>query len=229
MRLDEFRALLEDDLAWREDEIRQLRNLLLGDVDREEWAVASLRALLVMQYAHLEGFTQYSLSLYVEAVNSRSLAMRNLRPELTAAALSNEFRALRGGEQTADDSIGALTRRAERQVSFVKKILGGLDGSVNIDPDAAVSLEMNLGADVLRKNLKLVGIPHEEVEQGAFSAIEFIRRVRNDIAHGGRKERIEPGQFEAHSRRAEQFMNDLVRTMSRALGQRWYRLEHAPR
>jgi hypothetical protein len=82
---------------------------------------------------------------------------------------------------------------------------------------------MNLSADVLRRQLFMLGIPSDEIDRGQYSALEFVRRTRNDIAHGDRKERIVPGEFLAYTRKSEQFMSDLTRLLMEAARDEWYR------
>ncbi|WP_189097238.1 MAE_28990/MAE_18760 family HEPN-like nuclease [Streptomyces kronopolitis] len=217
-----MRAQLEEDMAWRLDELRHLFNHLLGDVSPEEASVYSLRAILVMQYAHLEGFTRNALSLYVSAVNSRSLPVKQLKPELMAAALAIEFDTLRKGAGVSEE--GKLTSRARHQISFVKRIQELSDGPVSIAAEVAVSMEMNLGSDVLKRSLVSLGIPVDRVAKEQYSSIEFVKRVRNDIAHGSRKEKISGGMFSVHMKKCEEFMNGLSRVLTQALSEEWFRL-----
>ncbi|MGI5162157.1 MAE_28990/MAE_18760 family HEPN-like nuclease [Microbispora sp. CA-102843] len=222
----DLRAQLEDDLAWRLDELRHLRNQLIGALGRDQWPIASMRAILVMQYAHLEGFSHNAFSLYVDAINTCRLDAKALHPHLFATALVPEFDAVRlgaGGDQESEH--GRLTRRARSQVAFVTKILQLSESPLTIEADAAVSMEMNFGADVLRRTLYRLGIPESEVSKHYYESLEFVRRTRNDIAHGSRKEKIEPGLFDAHRRKCEQFMNDLARLISRAIANEWYKAD----
>ena len=223
MDYEALRALLEEDLAWRLDELRHLRNSLLGDVEREAWSVTALRTILVMQYAHLEGFAHNAFRLYVDAVNNRALKADQLRPELFACALVPDFDALRLGGNEQESSEGRLTRRANMQFRFVQRVRKLGSEEVVIDADHAVSMEMNFGADVLRRTLFMLGIPESEVDRSYFSSLEFVRRARNDIAHGARRERIEAGLFEAHQKKCEQFMSDLSRLIGSAVRHEWYR------
>ncbi|MEV5786954.1 MAE_28990/MAE_18760 family HEPN-like nuclease [Streptomyces sp. NPDC052287] len=223
MKVSEMRAQLEEDMAWRLDEIRHLFNHLLGDVKPEDASVYSLRALLVMQYAHLEGFTRNALSLYVSAVNSHSLPVKELQPELMAAALAGEFDTFRKGASSGEEE-GRLTSRARHQIAFVKKLQELIDGPVSIAAEVAVSMEMNLGSDVLKRALVSLGIPIEKVDNDQYSSIEFVKRVRNDIAHGSRKEKISGGMFSAHMKKCEEFMNGLSRVLTQALSEEWFRL-----
>ncbi|WP_147304357.1 MAE_28990/MAE_18760 family HEPN-like nuclease [Streptomyces sp. M7] len=224
MNPSEMRAQLEEDMAWRLDEIRHLVNHLLGGVAPEEASVYSLRAILVMQYAHLEGFTRNALSLYVSAVNARSLPVKELKPELMAAALAAEFDGLGKVPNASNEEEGRLTNRARRQIAFVRKLQELIDGPVSIASEVAVSMEMNLGSDVLKRALVSLGIPVEKVEGDQYSSIEFVKRVRNDIAHGSRKENISGGMFNAHLKKCEQFMNGLSRVLTQALSEEWFRL-----
>jgi hypothetical protein len=224
----ELRAQLEEDLAWRLDELRHLRNDLLGNVEPDNWPVSAIRAILVMQYAHLEGFTRNAFSLYVTAINARRLHSMDLHTNLFASALIPEFDALRlgSGEQESED--GRLTRRARSQVSFIQRFRQLSQGILSIDPDAAVSMEMNFGTDVLRRTLYRLGIPETEVSKSYYQSLEFVRRARNDIAHGSRRERIPPGLFEAHRSKCEQFMKDLARLITTAAVHEWYRASARP-
>lgn len=220
----ELRAQLEDDLAWRLDELRHLRNELLGAREPSDWPVSAMRAILVMQYAHLEGYAQNAFSLYVRAINDQQLSAKILHPNLFACALSREFDEMRlgsGNDQETED--GRLMRRAKQQVAFVERMRVLADQILTIEADVAVSMEMNFGSDVLRRTLYRLGIPSDVVNRSHFTSLEFVRKARNDIAHGSRKERIEPGLFDAHRRKCEQFMNDLTRLITTAVDGEWYR------
>ncbi|GLZ31410.1 hypothetical protein Lesp02_35980 [Lentzea sp. NBRC 105346] len=224
MNISELRSQLEEDLAWRLDELRHLRNSLLGSIDRDNWPVAAVRAILVMQYAHLEGFTRQAFSVYVSAINERQLVANDVQASVFASALVAEFDALRlgsGGDQESDE--GRLTRRAKTQVEFVEKLRRLNEGPLVIDASSAVSMEMNFGRDVLRRTLFRLGIPEDAVSKEYYNSLEFVRTMRNDIAHGTRKNRIEPGLFEAHRAKCEAFMNDLARVITSAVTNEWFR------
>ncbi|QWB24226.1 MULTISPECIES: MAE_28990/MAE_18760 family HEPN-like nuclease [Streptomyces] len=220
-----MRAQLEEDLAWRLDELRHLRNQLLGDSKRESWTAAAMRTILVMQYAHLEGFTRNSFHVYVTAINEASLNASELQPQLLASALASEFTALRrnvGADDDKDDE-GRLTRRAQNEVAFTSKLLDVMAVPLTLTAEEAVSMEMNMGRDVLRRCLYLLAIPGDKVNKHQYNAIEFVKNARNDIAHGSRKERFSPALFEAHREKCEQFMRDLMRVITLAATEQWYK------
>ncbi|GAA1105209.1 hypothetical protein GCM10009579_24640 [Streptomyces javensis] len=178
-----------------------------------------MRAILVMQYAHLEGFTRNAFSLYVSVVNSRKVNAVQLKPQLLAAALGPEFDALRknkGENEDEEEEEGKLTRRARNHVSFLQRLNELTAGHLEISAETAISMEMNLGRDVLRRCLYMLAIPMDEVSRAQYSSIEFVKNARNDIAHGSRKDRISSGMFKAHTVKCEQFMKDLTRIITSA-------------
>lgn len=226
MDASDARAQIESDLAWRLDEIRYLRNELIGNHDKQTWPVAAMRSILVMQYAHLEGFARNAFSVYVDAVNSCNLNSREVHPNLFASALVPEFEAVRAGVSSDSEGEHArLTRRARTQVEFIAKVRQLEKEPCLIEVESAVSMEMNFGSDVFRRTLFRLGIPEAEVSRAYYSSLEFVRKMRNDIAHGSRRERIAPGEFEAHQQQCERFMGDLAQLISRAIVDEWFRAE----
>ncbi len=224
MNIADLRAELEEDLAWRLDELRHLRNDLLGARMPADWPVSALRAILVMQYAHLEGYSRNAFTLYVMAVNSQQLKSQELKPHLFASACTTEFEALRLPSPDTESEDGKLTRRAKKQLEFVERLRQLHDSVVTIDPDAAISMEMNFGRDVLRRTLFRLGIPDSAVSRSYLDSLEFVRNTRNDIGHGNRKERIPASLFQAHQRKCEQFMRDLGRLITTAVTSEYFRV-----
>ncbi|MGW4032497.1 MAE_28990/MAE_18760 family HEPN-like nuclease [Streptomyces sp. NPDC004838] len=225
MNIADLKAELEEDLVWRLDELRHLKNRLLGDEPRDQWSAASMRTILVMQYAHLEGFTRNAFAVYVDVINSESLMVKDMQPQLMAAALTEEFDAVRKNVNSDGDKDedGRLTRRAKNQVAFVEKMHAIADSPVTLVSEVVASMEMNLGRDVLRRCLYMLAIPGSQVPKAQYSAIEFVKNARNDIAHGSRKERISVGMFDAHRQKCEQFMKDLIRLITLAASSGWFR------
>lgn len=226
MDVAELRTQLEEDLTWRLDELRLLRNDLLGNLEQSSWPAHSLRALLVMQYAHLEGLTQNSFHLYIRVINECKLPVAELHANLLATALVSDFKSLRTGAISGDDEDSESTylKRAKRHVSFVERVRVATRGPLYVDPDHAVSMEMNLGSDVLRKTLYMVGIPDSAMDGGYLSSLEFVRRARNDVGHGARTEAISINLFDAHMRKCESFMNHIVRIVTTAVAEEWFRI-----
>lgn len=218
---------LEEDLAWRSDEVRYLRNGLLADVEEAEWPVSGMRAILVMQYAHLEGFTRHALITYVRALNHLKLGSDSAQPHLVAAALVAEFNAMRSGQVTSegreDGEEGRLMRRARREVRFVERLRDVSFEPLLLSERDIVSMESNLGRDVLQRSLFRVAIPPSEVPSNKYGALEFVKNARNDIAHGSRRQRLEPRDFSRQMDTTRELMEDLARLVRRAFRDQWYK------
>lgn len=221
MTVDQLAAEIEAELAWRIAELRHLRNTLLGE--EEDPPIAAMRTLMVMQYAHLEGFARTALALYVSAVNLTEIDTKAAQAHLAAAALADEFERLRrNGVAGQSSEDGPLTTRAKNQVAFLLKMRTLASRPLIIDEKHAVSTEANLGSDVLQRLLFRLAIPPGEITSSQYKALDFVKNARNDIAHGDRKVRLEPNKFRAHLAKSEQLMNDLSRLIGRAFREKWY-------
>ena len=64
----EFRSDMEDSLSWRVNEFLALKNLLRSDNN-----IPIVKTLIVMLYAHFEGFFKDCLECYIKYINSTDL------------------------------------------------------------------------------------------------------------------------------------------------------------
>jgi hypothetical protein len=185
MTVESLRAQLEDDRTGRLDEIRRLRNLMadMDDKAKDEFR----RTLLVMMYAHFEGFCKTALVAYVLAINSLKIASGSAAPEIVAAGWTRRFMRLENPNlkcdifrrELPDDS--QLHRFARRR-DFVAELPKFMNSVVDI-PDDIVDMESNLTPVVLRKNLFRLGLDFTIADQFAGQLDELLNR-RNGICHG---------------------------------------------
>jgi MAE_28990/MAE_18760-like HEPN len=68
VNLEEIRAELESEQTWRQDEIRFFRNQPVS-LSNSSQQMQFRRALVLMLYAHYEGFSKFAFLQYVKAVN----------------------------------------------------------------------------------------------------------------------------------------------------------------
>src|SRR5260370_38879287 len=97
MTLNEVWDQLETDMAWRQDELRALSNLqtaMKHDTEKGRFR----RALLVMLYAHVEGFCKIAFLTYINAVNKAAMSCNAATEPLVAAAFADVFHALTYGD-----------------------------------------------------------------------------------------------------------------------------------
>lgn len=90
---------MEAERAWREEEMRFLQNQCkdLSDGDREV-----LTCVILMAYAHVEGFTKFALLSYIRCVNSSGLRCDEVVDSIAAASLNDVFLALSNPEKKSD-------------------------------------------------------------------------------------------------------------------------------
>jgi hypothetical protein len=221
MNVVELRALLEQEATWRDEELRLMRNALAGQGLGEEDATYC-RTLLVMTYAHLEGFVKQALSVYVGMLNAESYTCGQLVEPLAASTLAVQMKLMRNPlvavPQTVLDLELKLQRQAEREVDLVRKVREH-DGHVAVlDADDLTATDSNLSPAVLRRNLYRLGLD-PEVLATHHNGLAFLLRTRNDIAHGKRTETIPPAQFRAAVAAAQGVMNALPQVLYSAC--RW--------
>ena len=82
----EFRSDMEDSLSWRVNEFLALKNLL-----RSDNSIPIVKTLIVMLYAHFEGFFKDCLECYIKYINSTELTLSNFSDTIITASLSREY------------------------------------------------------------------------------------------------------------------------------------------
>lgn len=100
-KLLDIRAQLEEELTWRRDEIRLLRNQL-SNIRKENDQRRYRKALIVMLYSHYEGFCSTAFQIYIKAINDARLKRRELNHHLAACSFSKEFDQYENKERKPD-------------------------------------------------------------------------------------------------------------------------------
>lgn len=201
MNLDEFQASIEMDKSWREDELRFYNNIQ-AKLELEQ-RMLFRKSIICIIYAHIEGFVHFSFSLYIESINSLNLKCREVHSAIAAAALNEEFLALKNPDKKSslfsrafpDD---AKLHRMCREIEFIEKSLVVQEKSVRI-PKKYINTESNVGPDVLRKLLYQVGLTFDDFEI-IKNDLNKLLTARNNVAHGKHKEGINDSDFEAYKR-----------------------------
>jgi hypothetical protein len=145
--------------------------------------------LVILTYAHLEGFTKFVLFAYTSSINSMKLRCSNAAVPIAAASLSRVFAALRNPDskheffkrKMPDD---AKLHLVAREHAFVGEFDQVYAQDVEIS-DALIDTKSNLSPDVLRKLLFQLGLPYGKVDEHQ-TTISKLLGVRNSITHGDR-------------------------------------------
>jgi hypothetical protein len=224
MNLAELRAELEADRAWREEEIRAFQNWGAALSDEEELK-RYRRALVLLLYAHYEGFCKFAFALYVSAVNRLGISCGAAAYSIAAASLADLFRELRNPNKKSDLFRRDLPDDAKlhqfaRDREFMERTSEVDKHPVNI-PDDVVDTESNLTPVVLKKNLYRLGLPHEQFEEYK-DDINCLLRVRNEIAHGSFKGGVDSKLYEKVRAAAFTIMSGLGAGIMKALSDKAY-------
>lgn len=197
MNADEFRATLETDLAWRQEEIAFFKNQLnyISENNKNRYR----KSLVLILYSHLEGYIKLSLQTYIQYINSLGLTRNMVKVGLKAASMNKEFNAYDNPDRKCnvfrrelpDDS---RLHKFFRRVDFVSQYEEFVEQSLEID-DGIVNTESNLWYIVLQKNLYKLGLPIDLFEEYE-SDIDALVNRRNSIAHGNFRSGISQEEFQ---------------------------------
>lgn len=197
MTLDEVWTQLEVDLEWRHSELRLLSNTLAPL--REDERSRLRRAMLVMLYAHLEGFCKVALTTYVKVINRAAPTCQQVQESIAAASFEDVFHALTYGDKKGkvfaspppgDPKLLAFSRHRD----FFAELTSLMERPVNL-PESVVNTEDNLGADALRRNLFRLGFSSDAMSE-YYIALDELKNRRNNIAHGADDSPIKDPIFE---------------------------------
>ncbi len=198
MDIAAFRAQLEADWAWRIDELRFFQNIgaAIADTEGEN---RYRRVLVLMLYAHFEGFCKVALGAYVNSVNRLGVICGEASYAIAAAGLADLFRELRNPTRKSDLfrrmlPDDAKLHRFARDREFMELADHFAERPVKI-PDYVVDTESNLTPIVLRKNLFRLGFEHDLFKH-LEADVNRLLAYRNDIAHGAAKDGLDRKTYE---------------------------------
>jgi hypothetical protein len=224
MNIPQLWAEIEEDFSWRRDELRFFQNLL-RKVESEEEQERFRRALVLLLYAHFEGFCKFALTLYVDSVNNAGITCAEATFAIAAASLSDLFKALRNPETKIPEFRHALPNDASlhrfgREREFVERTTEFAARPVNLGDDV-VDTESNLKPLVLRKNLYRLGFPPDQFAQYEGN-IHHLLEYRNKISHGEMQAGLKRDKYDALSSAVFTVMEEMKRQVMNALQMRAY-------
>jgi len=195
----DFLAELHREYDWRFDEVRRLKNLIEGEK-------AALRddlrkSLILLLYAHFEGYCVFSLQHYLTAVNTKRLACRTVNPALVAGAWNRLFQAMESGDHKCKVFKQKLPddhrlHRHWRRRHFVERIDESYREQVELSEDI-IDAESNLKPEVLSRNLFVLGLDHTFVTPHA-ETISNLLGKRNRLAHGEDRRGVPEREYEEY-------------------------------
>ncbi|TGE21727.1 hypothetical protein E5K00_15760 [Hymenobacter aquaticus] len=220
MIADDLIAELEFDIEWRFDEIRFYHNIIARLSDNGE-KMRMRRAVIVMLYAHFEGFAKFAFQVYVKFINISNVKGRDVVYPVLAASIMKEIKGLNNlnqkspifrNESPEDTDLHLLARSIE----FVERLGELSERCINLKEDDVVNTESNLTPVVMRKILFRLGFPYNDLSS-VESSIQKLLGFRNAIAHGKMREGIEASVYEKIHQDVFALINAVKRKVSAAI------------
>lgn len=223
--VDDIGRDLELDRSSREAEIRLLERYLSSNNDDIE-SKALRRCIVVVSYSHFEGFCKFALTAYVSAINSMGIENDKVCDALLAASMTDVFEALRNDAKKHDLFRKSLPQDADvhrlaRQQVFVSSFEGSIRKKIASIPDKVVDAKSNLNAAVLKRNLFILGLSFDFVDEHR-SEIDSLLHVRNSVAHGDLLTDPKPGQLEKFQKITSTIMSAVHQEIINALLEKRY-------
>lgn len=223
MSLAVFQEQLELEREWREAEIRFLHNLQGGLSEADQPKIR--RSIICLLYAHIEGFVRFAFTLYVDQVNSKGLTCGDVSPAIAAAAFAKEFKALKDVNKKSPFFINSLPDDRHlhgfaREIDFVARIDDFYNHPVVIG-DGYINTESKVGREVLEKMLFQIGLEYTDLKE-VYSPLNRLLNVRNDIAHGQRKQGIDDDDYNVFLGCCRSVMETVSRRLTNSFGAEKY-------
>lgn len=219
MNISELWAEIEAEQSWRLTEIRFFQNQLMRIIDLTEQN-RYRRVLILLLYAHFEGFCRFAFTLYINAINRTGRTCGEANYAIAAASLSDIFFALRDPSSKCavfrrtlpDDNV---LHRFARDREFIEMSTGFQSKPISI-PEKIADTESNLKPIVLRKILYRLGFRHDQFEQ-IEGDIHLLLNYRNGISHGETRDGIPEDKYELVKRAAYKVMDEIKSEVMTAL------------
>jgi hypothetical protein len=187
---------------------------------------AMRRPLVLLLYAHFEGFAKFTLDAYITSVNAEGLSCAQASEAIAATTLSPVFEALRSPRPLKEPLKGIgpgdtkLIRFAKER-EFIERAYLYLDQPVNI-PSDVLETESNLKSLVMRKLLYQVGLDPEIISDYSDAIDELVSR-RNKIAHGSDLRGVREKTYLELRGKILRVMSGLVREITTAAREEHFR------
>lgn len=224
MNLEIIWSEIEKEQAWRVEEIHFFQNFLLNLKSEEERA-RYRRALILILYAHFEGFCKFAFIHYIKTINDMGINCNQVNFALAASALNDIFDSLRDNNKKCDLFRYSLPddsrlHRFARDSEFIKNFNDVFSRNVSI-PEKVVDTDSNLKPEILQKILFRLGLPHNKFDN-IKNHIHKLLNFRNKISHGESKEGLSNEEYELLKKSVFFIMNEIKRDIMEFLSEKKY-------
>lgn len=201
---------MEESLSWRKNEIKTLKNLLCDGNN-----VPVVKTLIVMLYAHFEGFFKDCLECYIRYINSTELSLNRFSDSIITASLNREYAAFENKnrkckELTSVPPAEEFLHKFHRRMELTQKFSSDyLNRKIRID-EKIINTKSNLDYGVVQENMYILGLDYNYFLNKQNAIIKLVR-LRNSVAHGSQREPIEFVEFEKIEKDIFEVMEDVIK------------------
>lgn len=206
----EFRSDMEDSLSWRINEIITLKNML-----REDNNVPVVKILIVMLYAHFEGFFKDCLECYIRYINSTELELYKFGDSLIAASLNREYAAFENMNRKCKELVSVppteeFLHKFHRRKELTQKMTSDyLYRKIRIN-EKIINTKSNLDYAVVQENMYILGLDYNYFLDKQNNITRLVQ-LRNSVAHGSQREPIDFIEYEKIETDIFEIMEELIK------------------
>jgi len=224
LNLLDIRSQIEEELTWRQNEIRFFHNQL-STMKTDEQKDCYRKALIVMLYSHYEGFFKTAFGIYADSINTEKLTVRAVNKFIAACSLDDVFNAYENKDRKSKIFKNKLPEdgklhRFSRQVDFIEG-LNEIGGKTAFIAEDVIDTESNLKYIVLKKLLFRLGLDYDCFGQYQ-SNIEKMLGKRNNIAHGEQKSGVSEKDYKEIEKDVFDIMKSILIILMQALDEKQY-------
>ena len=187
-----FERTLSEERARRLRSLSNVRALYLGSPDslRE----AGGQAMVVMCYAHWEGYFNFCVDRYIDYVNSLNKALVDINPALLACEIEPHI-----------NSLKDRNFRRELRPEFARNVVGLMECKSISQNQSLLKAASNLNFGRLQSCLNALDISDKEFFQHRNFIVHELVKWRHQVAHGD-DPRLDTADLIAHSHKTEDLL-----------------------
>lgn len=230
MTADDFRAELESELAWRQEELAFFKNQL-NNLNSDQEKNRYRKSMVLILYSHFEGYTKIALLSYIKFINQLEISRKDVVSSLMVAGMNREFLAYDDTDRKCEIFRRTLPddhslHRHFRRVDLINQI-DAFKESLLVISDSVINTESNLRYAVLQKNLYKLGLPENLFDEHRNDIDALVNR-RNSIAHGSDHSGVTDTEFANWERKITLILSEIMRQLyDHALHQRYLKTNSA--
>ncbi len=169
--LEQLTLTLDEDLVWRKKEISLLKSFVTKKFNNSQ-EDAHTRSLVVITYAHWEGFIKNSSQAYLNYVSMRKLPYAHLSINMLSIAIRKIL------------GRAFQSKKLEDHIELVDFFDSKMQEKFSDNVENSINTKSNLSSDVFFEILLSVGIDKSKFEGKKNLIDEKLLKSRNSIAHG---------------------------------------------